>query len=267
MKTQYMLHEQGKLAYTDYGGMGELVLMLPGLGALRQEYRFLGPALVEAGYHAVAADLRGQGESSTAWAAYDVPSVGGDILALLQHFSGEPVHVIGSSFSCAAFVWAAVEAPQSIKSLTLIGPFVRDAKPNLIMKGGIWLMMNNPWRAQTWRMFYATLYPSQKPDDFEDYLDQLTANLKENGRFDAVKGFVAANRQPSDARLTKVQVPTLVVMGTADPDFPDPVAEAKYIVEKTGGQVALIEGAGHYPQTEVPDVTNPRIIQFLQSVN
>jgi len=58
-----------------------------------------------------------------------------DVLALLHHLGGKPAHVIGSSFSCAAFVWAAVEAPHSIKSLTLIGLFVRDAKPNLIMKG------------------------------------------------------------------------------------------------------------------------------------
>jgi len=128
-------------------------------------------------------------------------------------------------------------------------------------------MMNNPWRARTWRMFYSSLYPSRKPDDFDAYLDRLTANLREKGRFDAVKGFVAASRQPSETRLTKVQAPILVVMGTADPDFPDPVAEANYIVEQTGCQLALIEGAGHYPQTELPDVTNPNIIQFLQSVN
>jgi pimeloyl-ACP methyl ester carboxylesterase len=267
MKTQVMTHKESQLAYTDFGGTGELVLMLPGLGALRQEYHFLGPMLVEAGYHAAAADLRGQGESSTCWAAYDVRSVGRDALALLEHLGDGPAHVIGSSFSCAAFVWAAVEAPQRIKSLTLIGPFVRDAKPKLIMKGGIWLMMNNPWRVRTWRMFYASLYPSRKPVDFEDYLDRLTANLKEDGRFDAVKGFVAASRLPSETRLTEVQAPILVVMGAADPDFPDPVAEANYIVERTGGQLALIEGAGHYPQSEVPDVTNPHIIQFLQSVD
>lgn len=266
MNTQYMSHEQGKLAYTDYGGAGELVLMLPGMGALRQEYRFLGPELVKVGYHAVAVDLRGQGESSLNWPAYDVPSVGQDILALIQHFGGQPAHVIGTSFSPGAMVWAAAEAPDFFKSITLIGAFVRDAKANAMMKAAIWLMMVNPWRTRTWRMFYNSLYPSRKPADFEAYLDQLTAGLQQKGRFDVVKAFGASSRKPSETRLGKVQCPTLVVMGTADPDFPDPVGEAKYIAEQTGGQLALIEGAGHYPQTEMPDQTTPAIVEFLQGV-
>jgi pimeloyl-ACP methyl ester carboxylesterase len=266
MNTQYMTHEQGKLAYTDYGGTGELVLMLPGMGALREEYRFLGPDLVAAGYHAVAVDLRGQGDSSAQWPAYDVPSVGQDILALVQHFGGQPAHVIGTSFSPAAIVWAAVEAPESIKSVTLIGAFVRDPQASPIMKMVMWAMMNNPWRVQAWRAFYPSMYPSRKPDDFNAYLDQLTRNLKEKGRFDAVKEFGETSRKPSETRLTQIQCSTLVVMGTADPDFPDPVAEANYIVAQTGGQLALIDGAGHYPQSEMPESTTPVILDFLQSV-
>lgn len=266
METQYMTHQEGKLAYTDYGGIGDLVLMLPGMGALRQEYRFLAPELVKAGYHAVAVDLRGQGDSSSHWSAYDVPTVGTDILALIKHFGGKPAHIIGTSFSPASIVWAEVEAPESIKSLILIGAFVRDAQMNPIMKGVMWVMMNNPWRVRTWRAFYPTMYPTQKPDDFDNYLDQLISNLKEKGRFDAVKAFASTSRKPSEIRLTKIQSPTLVIRGTSDPDFPDPVAEAKYIVEQTGGQLALIEDAGHYPQTELPDKTTPIIIEFLQSV-
>ena len=38
--TDYFTRPEGTLAYTDYGGNGELVLMLPGVGALRSEYRF-----------------------------------------------------------------------------------------------------------------------------------------------------------------------------------------------------------------------------------
>lgn len=266
MTTQYMKHEEGRLAYTDYGGAGDLVLMLPGMGALRQEYRFLAPELVEAGFHAVAVDLRGQGESSIDWSAYDIPSVGGDILALIRHFGDQPAHVIGTSFSPGAMVWAAAEAPPRIKSLTLIGAFVRDPRMSPFMKPVMWFMMNNPWRARTWRMFYSTMYPNRKPEDFDAYLGQLVSNLGEKGRFHAVKQYAATSRKPSETRLGEIQCPTLVVMGTADPDFPDPVAEARYIVERTGGKLALIEGAGHYPQSEMPDKTAPAIIEFLQSV-
>ncbi|MCA9727017.1 MAG: alpha/beta fold hydrolase, partial [Candidatus Eisenbacteria bacterium] len=125
-QTELFERPQGTLAYTQYGGDGELVLMLPGMGALRSEYRFLGPALADAGYRAVAIDLRGQGESSVPWDAYDVPAVGDDIVAMLDHLGGQPAHLIGTSFAPAPIVWAAAEQPDRVRSLVLINPFVRE---------------------------------------------------------------------------------------------------------------------------------------------
>ena len=61
-----------------------------------------------------------------------------------------------------------------------------------------------------------------------------------------------------------MHAPTLVIMGTKDPDFPDPAAEAKYIADQTSGRLELIEGAGHYPQTEMPEVTAPLVLDFLK---
>jgi pimeloyl-ACP methyl ester carboxylesterase len=92
----------------------------------------------------------------------------------------------------------------------------------------------------------------------------MVANLQEPGRFDAGKAMTYSPRQPAADRLNRIQVPTLVVMGTKDPDFPDPVAEATFIAEQTGGRLALIEGGGHYPQTELPGQTTPIILDFLR---
>lgn len=262
--TQLITRPHGTLAYTDYGGDGALVVMLPGMGALRSEYRFLGPALRDAGFHAVAMDLRGHGDSSASWPAYDVPSVGEDILAAIDHFGAGAAHVIATSFSPGAAVWAAAEAPDRIASLVLIGAFVRDAKTSPWMKIAFWLMLNNPWRVRTWGMFYRSLYPTRKPDDFDEYLARLTRNLREPGRFAASKALAGSSRQPSESRLGRVSAPVLVVMGTQDPDFPDPGAEAQFIAAQTGGTVVMIDGAGHYPQTEMPDQTTPAILDFLR---
>ena len=266
MTTGYFERPQGTLAFTDYGGDGELALMLPGMGALRSEYRFLAPELRKAGFHPVAVDLRGHGESSVPWPAYDVPSVGGDILDLIEFFGGGPAHVLATSFSPGAAVWAAAERPQAIRSLVLIGAFVRDAKPNPVMKAVVWLLMNNPWRVKTWGMFYRSLYPTRKPADFDEYLSGLMRNLAQPGRFDANKRLGESSRRPSAERLSQVGVPTLVVMGSKDPDFPDPVGEAHFIAQQTGGSTAVVEGAGHYPQTEMPETTAAIILDFLEKV-
>lgn len=266
LHTKYLKRPEGTLAYTDYGGSGEVVLMLPGMGSLRNEYRYLAPKLHKAGYRAVTMDLRGQGDSSVPWPTYDVPSVGMDILALIEQLNSGPAHVIANSFSPAPAIWAAVERPEHTRSLVLINAFAREMKPNPIMKALSWFMLNNPWRAQTWRMFYRTLFPTHRPADFEDYLDQLTDNLSQPGRFEAVKAFPNAPRQPWEERLTQVKAPVLVVMGTKDPDFPDPMAEGQYLAEKVNGKLVMIEGAGHYPQTEMPEKTAAAVLEFLGQI-
>lgn len=264
MQTKYLKRPEGTLAYSDYGGDGPLVLMLPGLGALRSEYRYLAPRLREAGYRAVSADLRGHGESSVPWPAYDVPSVGADILALLEYLGGGPAYLIGTSFAGAAVVWAAVERPAWVHSEVLINPFARAEKINPIMNALFWLMMHNPFRVRTWAMYYGSLYPTHKPDDYQDYIRQLTDNMREPGRMDAAAGLSFSSRQPSDERLDQVQVPTLVIMGGKDPDFPDPAAEGRILAERTGGRLQVIEGAGHYPQTEMPEKTAAVVLEFLE---
>jgi pimeloyl-ACP methyl ester carboxylesterase len=185
-QTNFFKRDDGIIAYDDYGGDGELVVMLPGMGALRSEYRFLAPALHDVGYRVVTADLRGHGESSAFWPKYSLSAVGKDLLALIDHLGGGPAHVIGTSFSPGAAVWAAVERPQVIRSLVLIGAFVRDPQTNWMKKVMTAMLFYGPWKVPAWGMFYKTLYPTRQPDDFEDYLTNLKANLREPGRFEAL---------------------------------------------------------------------------------
>ncbi len=265
METHYFTRSEGTIAYDDSGGDGELVLMLPGMGALRSEYRYLAPAVANAGYRVVTADLRGHGESSAYWAEYTLPAAGDDILALIDHLDAGPAHVVGTSFSPGAAVYAAAERPESIRSLVLIGAFVRDTPPDIMKTLSQSALLKGPWKAPAWGMFYKTLYPTQTPDDFDAYVDALKANLREPGRFDALLGLGFGSKIASAERLEQVAAPALVVMGTEDPDWPDPEAEARFIADSLHAELALIEGAGHYPQTEMPDQVTPVILDFLQT--
>ena len=83
MGTQYLEHQNGKIAY-DLCGSGPLVVCVPSMGDLRAEYRFLAPRLAEAGFQAATMDVRGHGESSPTWNDYSVAGIGSDILALIR---------------------------------------------------------------------------------------------------------------------------------------------------------------------------------------
>lgn len=266
VETHFFTRPEGTIAYDDGGGDGELVIMLPGMGALRSEYRYLAPALAAAGYRTVTADLRGHGESSTGWPEYTLPAVGNDILALIDHLDAGPAHVIGTSFSPGAAVWAAAERPEVVRSLVLIGAFVRDTPPGLMKSLSQSVLIRGPWKVPAWGMFYKTLYPTRTPDDFDAYVDDLKNNLREPGRFEALIGLGFSPKTASEERLDQVNSPALVVMGTKDPDWPDPEAEASFIAESLNAELAVIEGAGHYPQTEMPEKVTPVILDFLQTI-
>jgi pimeloyl-ACP methyl ester carboxylesterase len=240
--------------------------MVPGMGALRSEYRFLAPVLIEAGYRVVTMDLRGQGESDVNWSEYSLPEVGQDILQLIEYLNSGPAHVIGTSMSPGAIIWAATEQPDLIKSLILISPFVRDAKLSFGQKIGLAILLHGPWKVNSWISYYKSLYPTTKPDDFDKYLEALKSNLNEQGRFKAMMKLGSSPRKPSEERLDKIEKPVLVIMGTDDPDWSDPKDEAHFIANTLSAELLLVEGAGHYPQTEMPEKIYPTILDFLKKL-
>jgi pimeloyl-ACP methyl ester carboxylesterase len=265
MKTIYLKQQNGSIAYDDTG-TGPLVICAPSMGDLRQEYRFLAPQLAGAGYRAVSIDVRGHGETSTGWADYSVAGVGADMVALIKHLNAGPAVIIGESMAAGAAIWAAAEAPECVKGLVLIGPFVRgEGMPLLQLLFRV--MLARPWGPSMWLRYFKTLYPTRQPADFEEYCAALYANMKQPGRLEALQKMMDASKRASEERIPRVTAPALVLMGSKDPDFKPPEAEAKWVAEALRGTYHLIDGAGHYPQTEMPETTAPFILSFLQSLS
>jgi pimeloyl-ACP methyl ester carboxylesterase len=55
-------------------------------------------------------------------------------------------------------------------------------------------------------------------------------------------------------------------MGDSDPDFTDPAAEAQWIGEKLNAEVVLVADAGHYPQSQQPEITTSAVLGFLAKI-
>ncbi len=267
MNTKLIKNNGGQIAYEDLGsGGGTPVICVPSMGDLRSEYRFLSPQLQQAGLRPLCMDVRGHGESSTVWDDFSVAGVGRDLLELARSLKAGPVLVVGTSMAAGAAVWAAAEAPELFKGLALIGPFVRgetSSASRLLYS----LMFSRPWGPAMWLMYYKTLYPSRKPADFEAYTAVLKANLTQPGRLEALQKMLSASKSASEARLGNVKAPVLVVMGSKDPDFKQPEVEARWVAGQLHAELSLIDGAGHYPHAEMPEITGPKIVEFLCRVN
>ena len=268
MHTYYLEHQGGKLAYDDIGS-GPLVICVPSMGDLRSEYRFLAPQLADAGYRVISLDVRGHGESTTVWPDFSVAGVGSDLIALIRSLNAGPATIIGTSMAAGAAVWAAAEAPELITSLILVSPFVRGAGnwQDRLTYALLSLLFARPWGPSMWLRYYKTLYPTRKPADFAQYSAALRANLAEPGRLEALHQMLGASKLASEERLPRVTAPAHVLMGSKDRDFKDPEAEARWVATKLRGAYTMIGGAGHYPHAEMPEVTAPLILSFLQRVN
>lgn len=265
--TQYLHSAEGRIAFDDTGGSGPLVIALPGMGELRRQYRYLRPYLVAAGFRLVTIDVRGQGESSVGWSDYSARAAGADVLAMLDHLGAGQAVVIGNSFAAGAAYWAADHAPERIRGTVLIGPILRDLPMSPLVKLALAVGMAGPWRYPFWMSYWNSLFPSRKPADHAQYAALLERNLREPGRYAALKTMVGLSKADTDAVIEGVRLPALVVMGSKDPDFPDAAAEASVLAARIGADSVVVEGAGHYPHVEMPERVGPEIARFLRQLS
>ena len=265
--TLQMRTGHGIIGFDDTGGSGPLVIAVPAMGDLRAEYRYLTPYLAAAGYRVVTADVRGHGASSAEWDDFTAHAVGQDILALMKHLGRTNATVIGNSFSAGSALWAEHDAPGSVSRAILIGPILRDPPKGIpwYLRAVLAVGLGGPWRVGFWLTYWTSLFPARKPADFASYRKVLGANLRESGRMDALKKMFFLSKSDTEAILTKRNMPVLVVMGTKDADFPDPQAEAEWVADRLGAKLLLVQGAGHFPQTEMPEQVGLAVVEFLRS--
>lgn len=254
----------GHIAY-DVQGEGPEVVCLPGLGELRTAYRHLAPRLAAAGLRVATLDLRGHGGSSVGWDAYGADAMGPDVVALVEAL-GAPALLIGNSYGAGPAVWAAAERPHLVGGVVLTGPFVRVQPVAPVLRLALRLAFAGPWRVRAWDAFYGSLFKHGAPADQAEHRARLRANLAEAGRFDALRAMLARDDAEIEARLDRVRVPSLVLMGAADPDFRDPGAEAAAVAAALGGRAEVWPGVGHYPHLEATDAMAARVVAFAQEI-
>jgi pimeloyl-ACP methyl ester carboxylesterase len=261
--TRHLDRGEGRLAYDDTGE-GPLVVCVPGMGDLRSSYRHLRPRLLAAGLRVVTVDLRGHGDSDTTFAAYDDLALGGDLVALLRHL-GVPAVVVGNSMGAGGAVLAAADAPDLVAGLVLVGPFVRDVPVGRAALVAFRLALRRPWGPSAWSAWYARSHPWSPPPDLDEHRAAISGWLRRPGAWQAFVATSRTSHAPAEARLADVSAPALVVMGTADHDFPDPEAEARLVADRLVAELVLVPDVGHYPQAEAPAAVADAVVPFVRT--
>ena len=208
------------------------------------------------------------------WASITRTDVAGDLLALIRHLDG-PAVIVGHSISGGAATIAAAKQPELVSGIVEIDPFTKTQKLNvggllrirryrrgILLLGGTQLLRS----LGVWMRYLDVAYPA-KPADYDDYMAALRAKLREPGRMAEFMKTGKSTPADAEAQLPNIRCPALVIMGMLDPDFADPRAEGDAIVAAMPpglGEVATVDGAGHYPHAQSPDEVAALVIPFLK---
>jgi pimeloyl-ACP methyl ester carboxylesterase len=210
-------------------------------------------ALVEAGFRVLRYDLFGRGYSDRPHRRYTSDLFDRQVLELLARLGIEsPVDVVGGSMGGAIALIFADRHPETVRRLCLIDPsgyyppHARMAR--LIRLPGLgelfWAVYTRPERfSEEIRNHMA----------FKGHRRALLSTVR-HGPFGAIAEVYE--------RVGRQERPTMLIWGREDEAIPLEVS-AQVLKAIPHAEFRPIDGAGHKPQCDRPDVVNPLLIEFL----
>ena len=275
-----------RLGVREAGEGGEPVVLLHGFPETSRSWRHQLPALAEAGFHAVAPDLRGYGRSDRPRAVedYAFPRLLGDVAGLIGALGHGSAHVVGHDWG-GALAWVlAAQRPELVRTLTILNapqPQVsnraRRADPEQQRKSWYMLLFQFPGVAETWlsaddfanlrRFVFDTAPPEAFPPDERD---RFVAELAADGALTAALNWYRANmppaswlRDPPDP--APVTVPTLIIWGEGDAYLDTVLLEGSAATVTGPLRVERLPGVSHWVQQEAPARVTELLVGFLSA--
>lgn len=132
------------------------------------------------------------------------------------------------------------------------------------MRWAFQVALMRPWGPSVWR-YSATKLWIGFGDKARERAASSSASLTRPGRWAAFRATSATDHGVVAPWIDRVQAPVLVVMGDADPDWKDPLAEAAWVASNfSDAETIKVPGAGHAPMLERPEIVNPALLKFVQ---
>jgi pimeloyl-ACP methyl ester carboxylesterase len=249
----------------ELSGSGEAVLLLPGLGQTARVWDPIVPILAEH-FSVIQIDNRGIGQSVQKRAARRLDDYVADCVELLDALQVNRAHVVGMSFGGVLAQRFAADHPQRVDRLVLISTTGHSS----IYLRHMALLLGQALRHFPLRMFYQTIellgtspvhYDAHEAD-IEDMLTQrVTTRVTRRVLANQLRCLVSTTSARNGRPIT---APTLVLAGEYDSLIPNCYGK-QLAAELADGKFVLIEGCGHSPVAECPQVCGEAICGFLDA--
>jgi pimeloyl-ACP methyl ester carboxylesterase len=270
--------------YQQYGETGAAVLLVHGFGASCGHWRKNLPVLGE-NYRCYALDLIGFGGSAkptpNTEIEYTFETWGQQVADFCREVIGTPAFLIGNSIGCVVIMQAAVDNPEIALGVAAINcslrllhdrkrqklPWHRNMGASVMQQVLQHQLVGNFFFQQlaqpkVVRKILLQAYCRQEAVT-EELIDII---MKPAGDLGAAAVFLAFTRYSQGALpedlLSQLTCPTILLWGTEDPW--EPIAKGKELAQfSTVDQFIPLEGLGHCPQDEAPEIVNPILLDWI----
>ena len=242
----------------DQTGRGRPLVLLHGVGASREVWRHVTPALAE-DRRVIAPDLPGFGESTPAARGFELDAVAAALADVLAERTREPFDLLGNSLGGAVAVALAFERPDLVRRLVLAAPAGFASRPPPIAAAAGALadravatrrIIGAPAaRSATARralLWGAIAEPQRLPAD--DVRMMVRASRGSTRIGPAVAAVLRADLRP---QLARVEAPLGLIWGWRDRIVPITTLRTIRAV-RPDAVVSTIPRAAHVPQVERP---------------
>lgn len=268
----------GELDFNVYEeGSGPPVLLLHGFPDSSSLWRHQIPALVRAGFRAIAPDLRGFGESSRPEAieAYAIPTALGDVTGILDALGIGRAHVVGHDWGAALAWFLAAMFPDRVDRLVAmsVGHPASFADASIEQREKSWYMLlfqfegtaEELLQRDDWKLFREWL--RHHPE-----LERWIPDLSRPGALRAALNFYRANAHPAAAAagpiaLPPVKAPTLGIWSTGDAYLTEAQMTGSAAHVAGSWRYERVEGASHWLQLDQPERVSRLLVEFLQGAD
>ena len=275
-----------QIGYQTSGEQGPSVVFVHGFGANSGHWRHNLPVLGQH-YRCYAIDLIGFGASSKPTPGQPLDYTFATWAQQLADFCREvvqtPVFLVGNSIGCIATMQMAVDNPDlvlGIASLNCSLRLLHDRKRQTlpwIRNWGSKVMQNVLTNPTIGNFFYRQIAKPkviknllsqayQRQEAISDELvDLIYQPSQDQGAADVFLAFTGYSQGPlAEDLLPILPCPLTFFWGTADPW--EPIALGRELANYESVQDFIeLEGLGHCPQDEAPDVVNPLLRKWLHS--
>ncbi|MES2086103.1 MAG: alpha/beta hydrolase [Pseudomonadota bacterium] len=254
------------------------VLLAHGGGQTRHAWAKTGVRLAEAGWRAVAVDLRGHGDSG--WSPtgnYQIQRFAADLIQVAAQLGDRPALVGASLGGIAGMMVEAVAAPGTFSSLTLV-----DITPQMEPAGVAKVMGFMSERVESGfgsleeaAEFIASYLPNRpRPKDLKGLDKNLRRHLDGRYRWHWDPRFVTSVREGREghstadfaARMGAVRIPVHLIRGRMS-ELVSAEAAAAFLAAVPHARFTDVENAGHMVAGDRNDAFIEAVVSFLAGVD